>query len=264
MDISNKLIENRIKEKDIEVKEDSKFSRLIESSFGSIARTFMRAANPFKKFAFKTPCLMHRFINIQAIHILENEGYTKEADFFRKYIKTINEGATWIDQDFKSTNHFYHFEEKDGLYGFSNAYLEAEKYREKLNNYIKINNITRSLFYLGVILHLTQDMTVPQHVNNKLLESHRDYEQWILKNAWDEVDYKVKSGIIRYPSLKTYFDENATETMRVYKELNAEKEKEKVYEQMSLILVARAQKATAGILLDFYEKVYKEKDKSTN
>lgn len=231
-----------------------------EKIFGMVAKGFMIAANPFKKFAFRTPCLMHRFINIQAVHILENEGYINAADFYREMIKPLNEGATWIDQDFKSTNHFYHFERHKGLYGFSDSLTESMKYKEKIRKHIKEGNLTRALFYAGVICHLTQDMTVPQHVNNKLLESHRDYEVWILSKAWDEIDFSVSRGIIRYPRFEHYISQNSLIANSLYRFSGKMDDKEEDYRFLSERLIAHAQRATAGLLLDFYEAFFKDLD----
>lgn len=231
-----------------------------ETVFGKVAKGFMIAANPFKKFAFKTPCLMHRFINIQAVHLLENEGYENAADFYREMIKPLNEGATWIDQDFKSTNHFYHFERHKGLFGFSDALSEVLDFKSKIDRHLKNGNLTRALFYTGVICHLTQDMTVPQHVNNKLLESHRDYEVWILSKSWDEIDFSVKRGIIRYDKFESYIRMNTLITNEIYKESRIFEDREDRYRFMAKRLISFTQRVTAGLLLDFYEAYYNEFD----
>lgn len=225
----------------------------LEKTFGRVVTGFMKVANPFKKFAFKTACLMHRFINIKAVHILENEKYYEAADFYRDHIRPLNEGATWIDQDFKSINHFYHHELKKGLYGFSDALTEIMKYREKMMHFASRDNLTRALFYTGVICHLIQDMTVPQHINNQLLDSHRDYEQWILRHSWDTIDFTVTSGIIRYPKFEMYVAENARRANAVYEEAKQIKDTDEAFAYMSTKLVALAQQSTAGLLLDFYE-----------
>lgn len=233
---------------------------IFEKTFGKLVKSLMVAANPFKKFAFKTPCLMHRFINIQAVHILENEGYENCADFYREMIKPLNEGATWIDQDFKSTNHFYHYRKQKGLYGFSDALSECIGYKNKVDKHINNGNLTRALFYTGVICHLTQDMTVPQHVNNKLLESHRDYEVWILKNAWDKIDFSVHKGIIRYPKFESYIRANTKITNEIYKSSLHVDGREGRYRYMATKLIALTQRVTAGLLLDFYEAYFNNLD----
>lgn len=232
----------------------------LEKTFGKVATTFMKAANPFKKLAFKTSCLMHRFINIKSVHILENEHYYEAADFYRDHIRPLNEGATWIDQDFKSINHFYHHELHKGLYGFSDALTETMKYRDKLIHYASLDNLTRALFYTGVICHLVQDMTVPQHINNRLLDSHRDYEQWILAHSWDTMDFTVTSGIIRYPKFEMYISENARQANAIYEEAKAISDTEEAFTFMATRLITLAQRTTTGLLLDFYEGWFSQLD----
>lgn len=234
----------------------------MEKAFGKAVSLFFKTANPFKKFAFKTSCLMHRFINIKSVHILENEGYYEAADFYRDQIRALNEGAIWIDQDFKSINHFYHYQYKKGLYGFSDALTEVTKYRDKMMHYAREGNLTRAIFYTGVICHLTQDMTVPQHISNSLLDAHRDYEQWILSHSWDAVDFTEKQGIIRYPRFEMYVTENANRAMAVYEEYRDITDQEEQFYFMSKKLVSLAQWTTAGLLLDFYEAWFADFDKN--
>lgn len=232
----------------------------LEKTFGKVATGVMKAANPFKKFAFRTSCLMHRYINIKAVHILENEGYYEAADFYRDHIRPLNEGATWIDQDFKSINHFYHHKMKKGLYGFSDSLTEATKYRDKMMYYAQRDNQTRALFYTGVVCHLSQDMTVPQHINNRLLESHRDYEVWILNHSWDTIDFTVNKGIIRYPRFEMYISENAVQANAVYEEARSIQDQDEAFRFMAERLIALAQLTTAGLLLDFYEAWFSKLD----
>lgn len=233
-----------------------------ERLFGKTAILAMKGANPFKKFAFKTPALMHRYINIQAVHLLENEGYYEAADFYRDMIRPLNEGVTWIDQDFKSINHFFHFEKKVGLYGFSDALTEAVKYRQKIMDLAKQGNLTSALFYTGVVLHLTQDMTVPQHVMNRLLDSHRDYEVWILSNAWDKENFNVGEDIVRYRDFSQYFTENAKLANQSYAKAKLMENKEAGYRQMAHELIPTSIRSTAGLLLDFYENFFCEMEES--
>lgn len=231
-----------------------------EKTFGRVATLAMKAANPFKKFAFKTSCLMHRYINIKSVHILENEGYFEAADFYRDHIRPLNEGATWIDQDFKSINHFYHHLEHKGLFGFSDALTEATAYRDKMMHYAKRDNLTRALFYTGVVCHLIQDMTVPQHINNRLLDSHHDYEVWILGHSWDTMDFTVTHGIIRYPRFEMYIAENARQANQVYEEARSIPDRDEAFEFMARKLIALAQQTSAGLLLDFYEAWFSQLD----
>ncbi|ERI90133.1 hypothetical protein HMPREF1982_04073 [Clostridiales bacterium oral taxon 876 str. F0540] len=68
-----------------------------ESTYGITLRGIMHAVNPIKKKILKTNCTIHKFINMQAIEILKNEGYLKQHEFFKNHIKPLNEGVTWAD-----------------------------------------------------------------------------------------------------------------------------------------------------------------------
>lgn len=181
----------------------------IEKTYGSALRGLFHAVNPLKKKFLKTYCTVHKFIVIQALEILENDGYIEEYEFFKKNVGYINKGTTWADQDFKSSNHFYHFSKGRGLYGFSNALSECKKYYEKSLHYLKEKNIERSMFYFGAACHLIQDVTVPQHVNNKLLKSHRKFELWIISRLMSDFSFMANSGVVRYCNLEDYIVNNA-------------------------------------------------------
>ena len=236
---------------------EEKRKRGLENTYGKVLTGMMLAANPFKKMAFKTPCMVHRFINIQAVVILENEGYEDASNFYKTYIKALNEGATWADQDFKSINHFYHNEKKKGLYGFSDGLTEARRYMDKSLFYLEKGNIQRSVFYLGVFCHLSQDMTVPQHVTNRLLDSHKSYETWIKKKIFAEIDYSVDHGILRFETLDDYIRENAIVANFYAEKFKDIENRDTMYEALSRKMIEVAQTTTAGLLLDYYELYYK-------
>jgi phospholipase C len=231
----------------------------IEKTYGKALRGMMSAVNPIKKKILKTHCTIHKFINIQAVEILKNEGYIKEHEFFKKYIKSLNEGVTWADQDFKSSNHFYHFSEGKGLYGFSDALTEFKKYYNKALAYSKIKDIEKSMFYLGSSCHLIQDMTVPHHVNNKLLHSHRNFEMWIIKRFLSDYSFLIDKGIIQYKVVDDYIKNNALFANNIFlKDLNIENKEER-YGKMAATIIKEAQNTTAGFLLDYYNITNKNK-----
>lgn len=228
-----------------------------EKTYGNAVRGMMNAVNPIKKKILKTHCTIHKFINMQAIEILKNEGYQKEFEFFKEHIKPLNEGVTWADQDFKSSNHFYHFSRGKGLYGFSDALTECKKYYNKSLTYMKVKNIDKALFYLGASCHLVQDMTVPHHVNNKLLDSHRGFEIWIIKRFLSDYTFLIDKGIYRYKTVEDYIKSNALMANNVFlKHMNIS-DKEERYGKMAAIIIKEAQNTTAGFLLDYYEAIHK-------
>jgi phospholipase C len=229
----------------------------IEKTYGKALRGMMSAVNPIKKKILKTHCTIHKFINIQAVEILKNEGYTKEHEFFKEYIKPLNEGVTWADQDFKSSNHFYHFSKGKGLYGFSDALTECKKYYNKSLAYYKVKDTEKAMFFLGSSCHLIQDMTVPHHVNNKLLNSHRNFEMWIIKRFLSDYAFLIDMGIVQYKTVDDYIKNNALFANNAFlKYLNIENKEER-YGKMASTIIKEAQNTTAGFLLDYYNNIKK-------
>jgi phospholipase C len=229
----------------------------IELTYGKALQGLMFAVNPVKKAVLKTHCTVHKYINVHAIQILGNEGYSEQCEFYRTHIKSLNHGVTWADQDFKSSNHFYHYKEGKGLFGFSDALSECNKYYKKALGYMEAGDVEKSLFYFGAACHLLQDTTVPQHVNNKLLKSHRQFELWIAARLLVDYSFNVDNGIKRYQNIKEYIENNAllaNSTYLKYKDVILLEER---YHKISSIIIKQAQVTTAGFMLDFYDEIEK-------
>ncbi|GFP75005.1 zinc dependent phospholipase C family protein [Clostridium fungisolvens] len=233
----------------------------MEKTYGKMARRVMVAVNPIKKVAIKTHCVVHKYINIQAIEILKNDGYEDAHMFYKKHLKQLNDGVTWADQDFKSTNHFFHYELEKGLYGFSNALVECQKYYDESIDLIKNGEEHKGLFFLGASAHLIQDMTVPHHVNNRLLKSHRKFELWIIDRLFKHHNFGVSSGTKKYNSVEEFIKNNAKFSNEVHnKYLNIEDTEQRYFKVTSEIL-KEAQITTAGYLLYYYDNIIVRYDK---
>ena len=196
---------------------------------------------------------MHKFIVIQALEILKNDGYIEEHEFFKKHVLYVNNGATWADQDFKSSNHFYHFSMGKGLYGFSNALTECKKYYEKSLHYLDEGNVETAMFYFGASCHLIQDVTVPQHVNNKLLKSHRGFELWIISKLMNDYSFMANDGVVRYKKLDDYIINNAFLANNTYLKNIGIRDKEERYSNTASAILKEAERTTAGFMVDYYE-----------
>lgn len=229
----------------------------IESTYGRALRGVMHAVNPIKKKIIKTHCTIHKFINMQAVEILRNEGYEKEYEFFKENIRPLNEGVTWADQDFKSSNHFYHFSKGKGLYGFSDALTECKKYYSKSIAYMKVGDSEKAMFFLGASCHLIQDMTVPHHVNNNLLKSHRQFETWIIKRFMSDYSFLIDKGILRYKTVDDYIKSNALIANNVFLKFMTVEDREERYGKIAATIIKEAQNSTAGFLLDYYDAIHK-------
>jgi len=218
------------------------------------------AVNPLKKKLIKTYCTIHRYINMQAIELLKNEGYEKEYEFYRKNIKYLNDGVTWADQDFKSSNHFYHYSKGKGLFGFSNALDECKKYYKKAISYNNSIDEENAIFYFGAACHLIQDSTVPQHVNNNLLKSHRKFELWIISKFMSDYSFFAEKGIIRYKKLDDYIINNSLMANNTYLKFINIRYREERYSEISSRIIKEAQRTTAGVMIDFYKELHDKRN----
>ena len=229
----------------------------IETTYGKTLQGLMFAVNPVKKAVLKTHCTVHKYINMRAIDILKNDRYVEQYNFFKEYIKPLNLGVTWADQDLKSSNHFFHAEKSRGLYGFSDALSECRKYYKKAEGLLKNREIERAVFYFGAACHLVQDVTVPHHVSNRLLKSHRRFELWIIARLMSDYSFEAESGLKRYESLDKYITNNAAMANQAHEKYESIYNLEERYSKLAGEIIKEAQRTTAGFMLDFYDEVRK-------
>lgn len=229
--------------------------RKFERTYGKTLRGLFSAVNPLKKKLLKTNCTVHKFITMQAIEILKNDGYDKQYEFFREHISSLNTGVAWADQDFKSSNHFYHLGKGKGLFGFSDALTECKDYYNKSMAYMKAKDVYKALFYFGASCHLVQDATVPQHVNNHLLKSHRKFELWIISRLLTDYSFVTGEGAIVYDSIDEYIRNNAIMANNAYmKNIYIESRDEK-YGKIATEILQEAQRTTAGFMITYYDEL---------
>lgn len=236
-----------------------------------LARTYGRAlqfvfavANPFKKRVITTECEVHKFLNLQALNILKKDKHFTQYAFFKQYIQDINEGAVWADQDFKSSNHFYNPYTGKGMYGRSSAKDLAESYYNKSIDLLKKEEIDDAMFYLGAIAHLIQDMAVPQHANVRLLDNHRQYENYVIKTYQNVHDYRDLNGAYKLKSLENYFRFNARVALKVHKHYRHIKKDDERFDKITRCVIPLAERTTAGFMLSFYEKAIEDNPLATN
>lgn len=230
---------------------------VIEKSYSTIFKGMLKAVNPIKKKIIKTECEVHKFINNQALVILKNDGHGYAFKELGTYIDKINEGVVWADQDFKSSNHFYNPDKEKGLYGCSNAFKESSYYYALALTEYKKGNIDNAYFYLGASCHLIQDMTVPQHVNVKLLDSHRKFEQWIIKAHKHQDSFRAYDSGIYMNSIKNYIEFNAKLAIKTYNKYQHEQNENLRYHKITSVILKLAQRTTAGMMLKFVHDIRK-------
>ena len=145
-----------------------------------------------------------------------------------------------------------------GMYGFSNALTEAEKYFEEALKENENERVGKSIFYLGTVCHLIQDMTVPHHVIRGKLKEHRGYEQFIRRKYKNNEFSKLKGRkIIKYKTVGDFIKENAENSYNIYYKVDQYDKHEK-FDIMSNILLERAVETTAGALIKYYEIIFQK------
>lgn len=228
----------------------------IELTYDKVLARLFSLANPIKKKIIQTKCEVHKFINIQSIKIIKNDKYFKERFFFNHYIEDINKGAVWTDQDFKSSNHFYDPSKHKGMYGRKSAMDVGVEYYQKALELWKEERDSESLFFFGAALHIIQDMTVPQHINIRLLDNHRQYENFI-KKTYKYMDvFKVDRGTHIMNCYKDYIEFNARVSKRIYKKHKHIKDSDERYYSFAKCGLPLAQRTTAGVMILFYKDIH--------
>lgn len=226
----------------------------IEHTYGKTANIVFKMVNPIKKRVKKTSCVMHKLINYESIEVMRKCGFFEEEEFFKKHLKELNRGVVWADQDFRSINHFYHYNKKRGIYGFSNAYLEFLKYYSLAKSYISKDDYKNGIFYLGAACHLVQDLTIPQHVNNRLLKQHRKFELWVIDNFSNKKNLKTAEKIVTFKEIDDFALDNVKFARRTYDKYKDIDNVDKRFLFISEGILERSQSSTAGLLVKFYNE----------
>ena len=162
----------------------------------------------------------------------------------------------WADQDFKSSNHFYNLYKRKGLYGRKSAMDLGVEYYNKSIKLWKQGEFNQSLFYLGAALHIVQDMTIPQHANIRLLDSHRQYETFVKRTYQHVRDFQVERGAYLLDSIEEYIRFNARIALKVHKRFKRITDDERRYHLVTKCALPLAKKTTAGAMVMFYNDVF--------
>lgn len=228
---------------------------IIEKYYGRAFKTLLWAINPIKKRIIIAECQVHRFINYKAVKLLYKFEYEKEYEFFNLYLEELNKGVVWADQDLKSAGHFYSPSKKRGLYGHTNALSLTTRYYDKAIDYWERNDKEKAAFYLGACVHLIQDMTIPQHVNIRLLDSHRKYENFVKLTYNIVKEYVSYEEPIVFDELENFLRFNTKKAISIYHEAQKIEPEIDRFHEITLCILPLAQRTTAGCLIKFFKDV---------
>jgi len=228
---------------------------IVELTYDNLLTTILAIINLIKSTIVKTECKVHKFINIFAFKILRNDKYFDAYNILSCYIKEINDGVVWADQDFKSLSHFYNPVQKRGLYGRKSAMDLGVDYYNKAVFLWKHGEYSKSCFYLGACLHIIQDMVIPQHANIRLLDNHRQFETYV-KRTYEHIDeFHIDKGAYRLKSIEHYIKFNARVALKIDKKFKYISDDETRFYRITRCIIPLAERTTAGAMVMFFNDI---------
>lgn len=134
----------------------------------------------------------------------------------------------------------------------------AVDYYAKAVRFWETEDSGKSLFYLGAALHLIQDMTIPQHVNIRLLDDHRQFENFV-KRTYQYINvFQAFQGAYMLSTVEKYIKFNARSALKIYRRFRDVKNDESRYYRIAKCTLPLAQRTTAGAMVMFYNNVIKQ------
>lgn len=231
-----------------------------ENLYGNFMRILFLYLNPIKKVFIHTECQVHLFNNIEALRLLKQFGYKEAYSLMKTHIEPIQRGSLWADQNFKSSSHFYNPKNKRGLFGHSHALTLAKSYYDKALHYYIIKDYKLSMFYLGACIHIIQDLTIPQHVQIRLLDHHRGYENFV-KYTYDLVtEYRSIDPPIILNDIQTYLEYNARIALRIDRAYRDVVPLKMRFFKLTLSSLPLAQSTSAGCMILFLKDIKKHEN----
>lgn len=195
------------------------------------------------------PGITHAFCNRQAIAILRNDGHSQFAALLEQYLPELDAGVFWADTGWKNVGHYYNPATGQGLWRFPSALEEFERYYEIAAVNALRRDWKKAFFYLGAATHLIQDVCVPHHVCGKVLDGHKQYEQWA--EAHRERYAVVDCGLyMEGQPINRLLQQNAAIAADLLSWVAADSSKF-LYRRATEIALPLAQRSTAGLYHQF-------------
>jgi phospholipase C len=119
-----------------------------------------------------------------------------------------------------------------------------------------------SLFYLGAALHLIQDVTIPQHVNVRLLDDHRQFENFVRRTYQYAEAFQAFHGAYLLSTIENYVKFNARTALKVYRRFRNVRDDESRYYRTAKCTLPLAERTTAGAMVLFYNNTVMQQKKS--
>ncbi|MDU4961234.1 MAG: zinc dependent phospholipase C family protein [Sporomusaceae bacterium] len=224
---------------------------IAEASMVGGVKLLLATAAPLQTL-FDKPCVTHVFCNRQAITILSADGFYDSAAFYLRYLEALNAGVAWADQGWKNVNHYFSPDSRQGLWYFSTAVAEFNRYFNHSIRCMRRADPAGACFLLGAAAHLLQDLCVPHHARGKVFCGHKQYEDWAGRHY---SRFAAGSGGIYRPGrAESLLLANAAVSADLFSQVASEHD-EASYQAATAILLPLAQRTTAGLLLRFYQQM---------
>ncbi|HHY34594.1 MAG TPA: hypothetical protein GX510_02990 [Firmicutes bacterium] len=194
----------------------------------------------------------HRFLTLKAVEILDADGFSALASWYRSHLEEIMRGNCWADRAWKNSCHHYNPRVKRGLFLWPSAVDQARSwFRNSMRAWVT-GDIGRSVFFLGACLHVIQDMCQPYHSNCIILDGHQRYERWV--DHTKEIYAEESEGIYDLGSSVEEWVKKNAEFSQEFLPLVLPGAYGNGYHSPTAVLLSRAQRTTAGFLVFFMEK----------
>lgn len=192
----------------------------------------------------------HTFINRQALRILANDGWVREAGFLAREQDALHAGACRADGGLGCLGHYFNPRTGRGLWGYLPATTMMNHYFKRALKAWLAGKHRRALYYLGLATHLLQDACVPQHTHGSPGCGHGTYERWV--RQWRGRYGVIRGGLYR-PDLLQASDWLVFNSRVAYNYLDlvAHPDREAGYHRATADLLPLAQRSTAGFWLYF-------------
>ncbi len=135
----------------------------------------------------------HQWLMTRVPLILEADGHGGLADLLEGgYLTQMRLGSMRADETlWDSREHYMDPATHVGFLGFRSAGdLAAEQFSLAVSAWLA-GDRKDAIYHLGWSTHLVQDLTVPHHARRTALDSHAEYESWVLTN---QAAYGVDAG----------------------------------------------------------------------
>ncbi len=197
----------------------------------------------------------HEFLTTQSVRILDNDGWKHLSRYCSEHLETIIKGNYWADTLWKNTTHHYNPRTKKGLWLWPGAQDQMNNWFNQAIGFWLKGKTEKALHALGACLHIVQDCCQPYHSNCVIFRGHQKYEKWA--DLHKENFAVSRGGIYKFSGeAEDWVADNAQfsvgylETVANSSPIGNKKRKE-----ATAILLARAQKTTAGFIMFFFDKI---------